>query len=288
MSDLMICPRHNKCSGEDKQRNRNSICTKHDRCEPHKKVDSCDSYNGGSTINCPPCIPYVREFKIGDKVRVLGRTTDCCDSRWTFTLEGLNIHKGFISNIISEIDCNCGEKIYNIMIPDRSAYSFHSKDLELIKEDDKMDENKIKYKSTPKRRTFKTVYNENIATSDCKDLFRHFADMLVFIRPTNLTDTVAFDKMISWAEKDSKRVVWLIENGYIEKIEPEIFYKRGDRFMEQQSDTEHMLTTIGDYKMMLVTNDGRHWKEGATVNNTRKVTQNELNKIGRTGRWEKI
>ncbi len=104
------------------------------------------------------------------------------------------------------------------------------------------------------------------------------------------------DSLIAWAEKDQKRIDWLIENGYVEKIEPEIFYKRGDIFRHTETKDKAMLVTVGKSKAHLAMVSGGYtgktWTGTDTeISDPEKITEKELDGIsgirGVKG-WEKI
>jgi len=259
MNDLMICPVKDKCKaniGHD------AGCR-----QPHKKTIQCD--NGcSSTPEHTGCIPYnAREFKIGDKVRVLGKTYGCT---------------------LSE-----------------TAY-FNPKDLELIKEDDKImnekNENKMEYKATgkilkPSALADSTTDNEfeNFFTNYLRDKCEWNIRSLCLWFDMELTVT---KKLIEYAQKHDCFIKWLVKKGYVELIEPEIFYKRGDRFkyigIGIYSGAEFMISSYsGDMVILTNLKDGGWWSSSVSVKDYDMITVDEFSIITGVGKnsiadWKKI
>ena len=65
-------------------------------------------------------------------------------------------------------------------------------------------------------------------STSCGDFWREFYSLMgVFdggwFRACPSVDIhPVFDRIIKWAEEDPKRIAWLIEKGFIEKVEPEL------------------------------------------------------------------
>ena len=210
MSILMICPKAGEC--ED--------CKDMpwmDHVTPHKRLGSCSDHRDKhfrAENNCPPCVPY-REFKAGDRVRVLGKTT--CNGEY----EGISSYYGTstgsvvkIKSLTSNYCRNCGEKrLYNIEGGNGSVGVYHPQDLKHAEKGDEME-----YKEG-RRTSIINVY-ENLGDT-CEDVYKHFADLLWTLQMDSVSDTFNFDSLIAWAEKDHKRITWLLEKGYIEKVESE-------------------------------------------------------------------
>ncbi len=281
----MICPKHKIC-GYDK---------KWMRCNPHNSEAGCKCSLDVIGQECPPCIPYIREFKIGDKVQVLGRTLGCGNGDYFKTLETLGIRLNSIHKIdnIPTCKCSCGSQLFGILTPDGTRYLFHQQDLELIAGDDKiMNENKPKYKATGKTLHLAVVIRySRITNSEFDSLCNwvHKSDNVY-----RHADLMRINGFIEYAEKHGCFIKWLIENEYIEKVEPEIFYKLGDKFERLGSGKycgfEFILASPENNTAMLInTNDGGRWTGGIKVKNITKITEMELSEMcGLGNEWKKI
>ena len=68
--------------------------------------------------------------------------------------------------------------------------------------------------------TLTTLYF--VAVNDsCSEVLTHYNDMVSTIKPRTTEVMIDLDKLIEWAEKDPNRITWLLEKGYIEKVESE-------------------------------------------------------------------
>ena len=92
---------------------------------------------------------------------------------------------------------------------------YHACDMDDLKHAEKGDE--MEYRPTGVR-TFSTMYKE-VWRTNCNEAFINFTDFLLRETPKELSDFVNFDSLIRWAKKDPKRITWLLEKGYIEKVE---------------------------------------------------------------------
>ena len=207
----MICPKAGDgCDGCKTLHSNHSI--------PHKDWDSCHRTGNKSmqlSHNCPPCVPY-REFQVGDRVEVLGKTT--CNGGY----EGISSYYGTsIGSVVKiksfTINCcrNCGiKRLYNIEGKNGSVGVYHPQDL---KHAEKGDEMEYKALTIP---TWKRLLVSG--DTKCGEFCEEYGKLLAFMKPNTLTQTIYFNDLITWAEQDPKRIKWLLEKGYIEKSKSDI------------------------------------------------------------------
>ena len=228
----MICPKANECKDGKMEAYNEKHC--HRRCIPHPKQSLC----GGSNYHgfCPPCIPYVRELKGGNKVRVLGRTVNCENTLLYKSLDILGIPKNSIHKISIPIKkhCSCGSLLFNIS-SGGTLWAFHEEDLELITEGDDMPD-KPKYKWTGKK-----LYLIDIAKEATAIEFKSFIENYFNRAHKHSLKTIATgievyvtDRLIKYAEKDAIRnecfIKCLIDKGYIEEVQSE--YGKWEKVIE--------------------------------------------------------
>ncbi len=288
MSSLMICPNSQDCKNKHK---RGSDATKnHPRCIPHPFYHLCNAavdYQGMSsqTTTCPPCIPYIPEFKVGDRVRVLGKTEKRCGKMPNYdtlqTLESTGVKVGDVRSIEKfEGNCqHCNQPRYTL-IQGGGGY-FHPQDLELIITEDDMD--KPKYK-VAKNVTLSigTLYLAN--KNECGEFFKQLTALMDDLRPATVGDPFIAADFIAWAEKDPKRIKWLIEKGYIEEVQLEVFYRHGDMFRHTEKKEKAMLVTVGGSAAHLVLTEGKNIGKSwvgidIEIKDAEKITEKELDAI---------
>ncbi len=216
MNGLIICRKHKTCKDADK-----IDC-------PHRIKHQGMSYCGErrkNGIGCDYdkeayCIPYnIREFKKGDKVRVLGKTTD--KGYWdSLGKAGLKI--GFETTIRradNGYKCTqCGESLTYYLNIERSGAMFHPQDLELIKEDDKiMNENKPKYKEGDGRLTLQMIV-DSARSSESENFIRHYLkwSSSACVKNANLAIEIN-DRFIEYAQQHDCFIKYLLKNGQLKK-----------------------------------------------------------------------
>lgn len=289
MSELMICNKHKTCQDADK------INCPHK--EKHQPMGYCIKRNE-SAYNCQYnkgayCIPHIPEFKVGDKVRVLGKTR----------MGGLS-ERGCSIGDIGEIESlptkgtkdGIGARIGG------TFGSFNPQDLELT-DDDKMNEKnelKIKYKATGKELNLEDIIKAS-DHDESENFIRHYLawSSTQCVQQRNVTITIN-DKFMDHAMKHDCFIKWLVENGYVEEIEPEIFYKRGDRFKySDDSIAELCIHWFGGFDAAYLyaslvfssgVNEHQSYSQAVKIEDQYKISEKELAEIlgSGTGDWQKI
>ena len=153
MSNLWICPKGKECDNK-------KCAITYDHSIPHKKKPTCAtncSHFGGV-----PCIPYVQDFKVGDRGRV------------------------------------------------KHAYKYEEGEGE-------MEYKWLKGISV----TINEMYTDVVKTA-CAEAYKHFGEMLYALDIKRMDDCVLITDLIHWAKLDKERINWLLEKGYIEKVESEM------------------------------------------------------------------
>lgn len=146
-----------------------------------------------------------------------------------------------------------------------------------------------KYKLTTSLNMTK-IYNDG--NKDCIDFCNHFAQLIYSLRPSFLGDNLSKTALIEWAEQDPVRIKYMFDKVYIALNEPEVFYKRGDRFRHKRDGDECVIIQISAGNAQLLHIDSfNYWSGTANVKNIDKITQAEFAQIagscGPEG-WEKI
>ncbi len=269
---LMICPKADECKNKDR-RSSNHL---HNRCNPHPFLDngnSCkrDCYLAGSRKSCPQCIPYIHKFKRDNRVQVLEKGGNC-------PLEKGWIERGDLGTI-KQVDSNGDIGVRT----DKGKFGcFKPHELQLIIEDKKEE---IMYKPTEKIFTISDLINISPASPEEKSRFNKKMSDLGY----RLYLAIKFDYYIPIANNHKCFIDWLIDEGIIEKIKEEIFYKRGDKFM--QDGAEYLLTAVSHKRMLMINNNGKYWGNGAQVADSSNITEKEFNEIVGTFErelWEKL
>lgn len=192
-----------------------------------------------TTMICPNS-----DFKVGDRVRVLGRTVDCPHQGIEFSLKTCGVSVGDISNIkkIEHGGCEyCDVDLYYI---ESCPQCFHPQDLEHIGGEDMAEP---RYKATGKK-----LYLKDIAQKATREEFDSFLKNYFNLLYEHSAKDVAsgievytHDKFMKYATTKAMRtdcfVKWLIEKGYIEEVQSEY-----DRWVDEMP---HALVNAGDHAM---------------------------------------
>ncbi len=280
MSGLTICPKHKECDRSHKAWNE-LTAGHYGRCKPHKKRTTCglDGYSYNQT--CPPCIPY--SLRVGDRVRVLGKTGCGFEEfkRW----KRYQKHETVQPDGTHIVDENRNGLIVI------GGNHFNPQDLEYIEKGEEMTEAKYVVKKIIQA----SAFYQNYKNDDCHELQEEFTSLLFSLKPKQVNSVLDNDDFITWAEADhtGKRIKWLIEKGYIEEVEPEVFYKKGDRFKylpkdgtgSMYSGAEFIIAGINTNTLMLINlADGGRWTAETTVTDMTKITKAEFDRMcGTTG-----
>ena len=149
--------------------------------------------------------------KAGDRVRVLG--VHKADSFSNNTVKG---KIGIVGHDFTpQAQVEHGYFRGDIILDGENSYSyFYAVSIELIQGETM----KQQYKSTTKRRAYVGVYGE-VIKDGCSETVKHYTDLIYTLQPLDLNSTISFDHLIAWAKHDPKRITWLLEKGYIEKVE---------------------------------------------------------------------
>ena len=275
MTKLMICPKIGK------PKNEHSSCSACLHNKPQERHDSCIH----ADKICHYCIPYKRELKVGDRVRVLGKTKGSSPGG----MQGAPHMVGDIG-VVTKI---CLDYVVADYKMTTSGNHFASEDLELITEGDMKTE--AKYKTT---KAINAIYLYEHHKHECLEFFSHFATLLHDLKPSHIGGWFKQDSFIAWAEQDPARIKWLLEKGYIEEVELEVFYKRGDRFKSPGGDTakicihwfggsgqEHLHASLV-YESGV--NKNQSFSQAVKVKDQYKIFKDEFAKICGSGKWEKI
>ncbi len=191
MNGLMICPKVGNPKDECISSGGCSPCI---HKTPHNEMPSC--IDEGKV--CHHCIPHIREFKIGDKVRVPSgkEIYNICDT--TF-------RDGFIRFVLKE----------------HPIIDFRANELELIIEGDKiMNENKLKYKATGRELPlWKLIRDSEINQQEFNNLsnwlYNHKKRTGQYLK----TDILTTPDIVEYAERSTCFMKYLTERGHIEKVE---------------------------------------------------------------------
>lgn len=188
MKPLMICPKIGNPKDECISSGGCSPCI---HKTPHNKMPSC--IDEGKV--CHHCIPYIREFKIGDNVRVPSgkEVYNICDT--TF-------RDSFIRFILKE----------------HPIIDFRANELELIIGGGKiMNENKLKYKAGGKKLTLRMVV-DSASSSESENFIRHYLkwSSSVCVKHSDLAIKIN-DRLIEYAQQHDCFIKYLLENNNVKE-----------------------------------------------------------------------
>ena len=211
MAEMMICPNAGECGREHlRQATQNAG---HHRCVPHKKEYLCGETNRlhgwHEDEPCPPCVPYVREFKVGDRVEVLG--VHEADSFSNNTVKGKIGTVGH--DFTPQAQVEHGYFRGDIMLDgeDTNSY-FYAVSIELIQGET------VKYR-VKGNITIDLLYREN--KNECRNFYKHLAELMYHLKPKQIRSHLDQGELLGWVQRDSERLSWALEKGYIEKVASE-------------------------------------------------------------------
>lgn len=226
----MICPKSSECPYQ-------LVDCNHSK--PHKDTGLCcplPEIRAYIKPSCPPCIPY--NLQVGDRVRILGKTSKCSKERWQ-ALNETSLKTGDIRTIdsLSLNSCKgCHEKLFGFR-SDNDTKLFHASDLEYLppESDNKtfsidslppgtycetISEPKPtpRYKWTGKPLTAQSFWK--YGEHSCEMFTSQFILLCKYFDVQDFNEKLSESKLFNWAEKVPARIKWLIEKGFYEQIKP--------------------------------------------------------------------
>ena len=217
-------------------------------------------------------IMKMEDFKPGMKVKVV-RKIPSYQNGWKNT---------WINNMDKRVN---DEKIYTVNVVNENGVHFEGvgegfswEALEIVEE-----EKIMKYKLL-KSISGKSLFEANA----CKTEFDKFVKKYGFYEDVSFTE-----EFIEDAIKQNGWISFFVNNGFIEKVKPEVFYKIGDRFENKETISggrEWMICRIDSKYAFVSLKDGVSWATGIEVKSPNKITQGEFDKMcsSQKGNFTKI